>query len=126
MPKILIVDDDQLMRDMLRIHLTNAGHKVTLAADATEGIRALLDTDFDLIVCDFNMPYMDGLELTAAIRTDPKTAHIPVIMFTGSREEEVARRALELGTTLINKPIQAQEFMGEVARLLGSRPNPPA
>ena len=69
--RILIIDDNASFRELLRIMLSNEGYAVQVAEDAVEGGKAMLATQPDLVICDIDMPYMDGLELLAALREDP-------------------------------------------------------
>jgi CheY-like chemotaxis protein len=119
MARILIVDDDAFMRELLRIQLTKDGHSVQETQDASEAIRELLKRDFDLVFTDINMPYMDGIELAEAIMGDPKTRHVPVIMLTGSADEGAFERAKRLGAPLMTKPARGEELMAEVRTALG-------
>ena len=60
---VLVIDDDEVFRHLVRIHLTNAGYKVETAEDAIEGGKALIERAPDLIICDINMPHLDGMQL---------------------------------------------------------------
>jgi CheY-like chemotaxis protein len=119
MARILIVDDDAFTRELLRIQLVKDGHSVKEAKDATEALRALLQSDFELVFTDINMPYMDGVELAKAIMGDPKTRHVPVIVLTGSADQAAFERAERLGTRLMTKPVQGDELLSEVRKALG-------
>jgi two-component system chemotaxis response regulator CheY len=121
MARILIVDDDPSLRELLRIHLSARGHSVLPAADATEAIRALLQDDFQLVVSDVDMPYLSGIELLRAIRGDEKTSHIPVVLLTGRGDDEVWREALLLGAAgYLTKPVAADELQTMIERALKS------
>jgi len=97
MKRILVVHRERDMRELLKLHLAVANYSVTLAADAVEGARAVLRQAFDLIVLDANVPYLDGFEFVAALRSDGVAALIPII-FLASRPETV-ERALRLGAS---------------------------
>jgi two-component system chemotaxis response regulator CheY len=119
MARILVVDDDSLMRELLRIQLSKEGHAVHESSDPTQALRLLLQRDFDLVFTDINMPYMDGIELAQAIMGDPKTRHVPVIVLTGSADHETFQKARELGTRLLTKPAQGEALLREVRKALG-------
>jgi CheY-like chemotaxis protein len=112
--RILVVDDDLPMRRLLHEYLTEAGHSVTQASEASEAILILLRRDFDVIVTDVQMPYLDGLHLADAIKKDPKTAHIPVVVLTGSVEDSVSERVSSLGARLINKSASMDEVVRQI------------
>jgi two-component system chemotaxis response regulator CheY len=119
MARILIVDDDPTTRELLRIQLTNEGHSVFQANEASEAIRMLLAEDFNLVLTDIQMPHLDGMELARAIIGDPKTRHVPVIVLTGDRSDGVFQRVRSLGAPLLTKPVQGEELLREVRKALG-------
>lgn len=122
MARILIVDDDPSLRELLRMHLSARGHSVLAAADAAEAIRALLQDDFQLVVSDVDMPYLSGMELLQAIRGDEKTAHIPVVLLTGRGDDEVWNKATMLGVAgYLTKPVAADELQSMIERVLKRR-----
>src|SRR5216110_2211027 len=79
---ILVVDDDQTIRELLQLHLRNAGYAVHVAEDAVEAGHLVLRSTPDLIISDVNMPHMDGFEFIAAVRADHSLPYIPVIFLT--------------------------------------------
>lgn len=92
---ILLVDDSKLQRLAIQRVLTKAGHEVTLAADGEEGLRLARQTLPKLILLDMILPRMDGVAVLAALKNDPATAHIPVVVLTGlsQRNEEKLKSA---------------------------------
>src|SRR6266849_9982193 len=92
---ILVVDDDESMRDLLRLHLTAAGYEVQVAEDAIVAGYLVLRSPPDLIISDVNMPHMDGFEFIAALRADKSLPEIPVIFLTSMEEGD--ERGKELG-----------------------------
>jgi two-component system phosphate regulon response regulator PhoB len=115
MARILVIEDDRALRDLLRAHLGARGHNVQLAADAAEGIRKILDAVPDVILCDVMMPYMDGLELLKAIRGDEISRAIPVILLTARTDDETWIEAMKLGVQrYVTKPVQLAELMQAV------------
>lgn len=98
MLKILVVDDDRNMRELLSLHLKHAGYEVHVAEDGIAAGYAVLYQQPDLIICDVFMPHMNGFEFVAALRADPVQQNIPVIFLTTAveseaREESWARSA---------------------------------
>jgi two-component system, OmpR family, phosphate regulon response regulator PhoB len=115
MARILVIEDDRSLRDLLRVHLGARGHNVRLAADAAEGIRSILDSVPDIILCDVMMPYMDGLELLKALRGDDISRDIPVVLLTARTDDETWIEAMKLGVQrYVTKPVQLTELMQAV------------
>jgi DNA-binding response OmpR family regulator len=114
-PKILVVEDEEAMRDLLQLHLSSAGYTVELAEDAIAAGYAVLRGAPDLIVCDVQMPHMDGLELIAALRADSKVPRMPVIFL--SADDYGEGRARELGVVeYLRKPIRLEELLAAIER----------
>jgi CheY-like chemotaxis protein len=115
--KILVMDDDELVRELLYLHLSNGGYEVLLAEDAIVAGHFLLEQRVDLLIADIQMPFMDGLDLVRAIRSDPPLSALPVIFVTDSPEHE--RLAAELGArAYLRKPVRADEILASVAKHL--------
>jgi DNA-binding response OmpR family regulator len=115
--RILVVEDDEAMRELLRLHLSSAGYAVEAAEDAIEAGYAVLKGAPDLIVCDVSMPHMDGFELAAALRADGSVPRVPIIFLTSAEEGEV--RARELGAAeFLLKPVRLEELLAAVNRHL--------
>jgi len=119
MPEVLVIDDDPFIRELLRLHLRNAGCAVRCAADPTTGIQAVIDAPPDLILLDVNMPYMSGLDVLRAIKADPHSLHIPVIMLTSRTDDETWAAANKAGANAyLTKPVDGKELMRTLARWL--------
>jgi len=103
---ILVVDDDESIRELLRMHLAAAGYEVHGAADAIAAGYHVLRSAPDLIICDINMPHMDGFEFIAALKADTTLPRIPVIFLT-SYDEGEHRWALSLGVFRNEEAAQA-------------------
>lgn len=125
MAKLLIIEDDVTMRELLRVHLKAVGHVVRVAADAADGIRYILAEKPDLILSDVGMPYLDGMELLRALRSDASTMRIPVIFLTGRDDDDTLVKARQLGVDdFLTKPIQVEELLSSIDRVLKrSRPD---
>lgn len=110
-----MLDDDDYMRELLRLHLSNAGYEVVVAEDVVVAGRLILQNRPDLLVSDIEMPYMDGLEFVEALKADPGFAAIPVIFLTSCSEHEA--RGQELGAAgYLTKPVRADRLLAEVAK----------
>ena len=115
MATILVVDDDPSLRDLVELHLTAAGYEVVTAEDAIAAGYAVLRSPPDLIVCDVNMPHMDGFVFVRALRSDRTVGHIPVIFLTSVEDGEDHGRALG-AVGYLTKPVRADRLLGMVAQ----------
>lgn len=119
MAKILVIEDDDLMRELVAVHLGDAGHDVVPCADGAVAIRAILDQKPDLVVLDLGMPYIDGFELLAALKGDPLTRTIPVIVLSSRTDLQSLDRVVALGAAeYLNKPIRVESLLDAVERRL--------
>jgi len=117
--RILIIDDDPFLRSLLQVHLSQAGYAVQLAEDAIEGGKALLHPDFDLVLCDVDMPYLSGLELVTALRASEKTASMPVVFVSSHMDTKTLIEAEALGAAgYLIKPFQPVQLLEAVGRCL--------
>jgi two-component system chemotaxis response regulator CheY len=115
--KILIVDDDESLRELLRMHLAAAGYEVSTAPDAISAGYLVLKNPPDLIVSDIGMPFMDGFEFVAALKSDATLPKIPVIFLTSMEDGE--GRGKELGAVgYLTKPVRADRLLELVARIV--------
>jgi len=112
--KIAVIDDDRFIRYLLDLHLRKAGYEVFAAEDAVAAGRVILERTPDVILCDVDMPFMDGYEFVSALRADPATRHIPVIFLTVNKS--VGDRAKQLGAGHLVKPVMADELLRTVAQ----------
>jgi CheY-like chemotaxis protein len=112
--RVIVIDDDPNIRELLTIHLNNSGYQVLAAEDAVVGGRMIMQARPDLIICDVNMPYLDGFEFVEAMKGDPATRDIPVVML--SSEDDPTGRASRLGVAAyLKKPVQAGRLLEVVA-----------
>jgi CheY-like chemotaxis protein len=115
MATILIVDDDQSIRDLLRMHLSAAGYEVHVAEDAIAAGYLVLRSPPDLIICDVHMPHMDGFEFIAALKADATLPKIPVIFLTSNDEGD--ERGKQLGAAgYVTKPVRSDRLLALVAQ----------
>ena len=115
MATILVIDDDESMRDLLRLHLAAAGYDVEVAADAIAAGYMVLRNPPDLIITDVNMPHLDGFEFIEALRSDKTLPRIPVIFLTSVEEGD--HRGKSLGAVgYVTKPVRADKLLSLVAQ----------
>lgn len=121
--RILVTDDNGLMRQLLSDSLTTAGYEVVTASSGLVELRELEQQSFDLIISDVEMPDMDGYELAREVRQNTRTAHLPVIMLTSRSELNDKLTGLESGADdYLAKPIAVPELLARVkAQLRRSR-----
>jgi DNA-binding response OmpR family regulator len=127
--RILIVEDDKDIADLIAHSLTKAGHATTIVSSGTGALPAVKATPPDLILLDLMLPGMDGLLVCQALRHDPSTAAIPIIMLTARGDEAERIAGLELGADdYVTKPFSPRELTARVAALLrrAQRPTPAA
>ena len=119
MAKILMIEDDDLMADLMRTHLVEAGHTVRLSTDSAAGIMALLVQQPDLVLLDLALPYLDGQDILAAMKGDPATSRIPVIVITARSDAANKARARAAGADdYLVKPILREQLLAAVDRQL--------
>ena len=113
--RILVVEDDDSLRELLRLHLSAAGYAVSTASDGIGAGYQVLKSPPDLILLDVNMPHMDGFEFIAALKSDKTLPEIPVIFLTSVEEGE--ERGKELGAVAyLNKPVMRDRLLALVAK----------
>lgn len=116
--KVLVVEDDESMRELLRLHLGNAGYKVTPAEDATVAGRQLLASPPDLIIADIHLPFLNGLEFASILIADTTVPNIPIVLI--SAHEHYRQHAESLGMTFLLKPILKAQLLETVEKVLSS------
>ena len=116
--RVLVVEDDESMRELLRLHLSNAGYKVTPAEDAAVAGRKLLASTPDLIIADIHLPYLNGLEFASLLMADSTLPDIPVVLI--SAHEHYRAQAETLGVAFLLKPILKAQLLETVERVLSS------
>ncbi len=110
--KILIVDDEEVIRKFLRIHLDKLGYEVMEATDGEQAIEQLGKDDFDLLICDILMPKKDGWEVIKEARSNPKTKNIPLIVLTAKNEDSDMFKGYDLGASYyMTKPFTKGQLL---------------
>jgi len=118
-PSILVVDDEEIMRNALKRILEAEGYKVLLAEDAM-GLTKVLDTaHFDLILCDINLPWVDGLELCAMLKGHPALNHVPLVLVSGRKTKEDIEKGFAAGCNdYVTKPFEIEKIIEVVSKSL--------
>ncbi len=122
MAKILLVEDNELNRDMLSRRLVKRGYEVFIAVDGLEGVAMARDILPDLVIMDMSLPLKDGWEATAEIKADAVTKAIPVIglsahAMSGDRDKAIAAGCDEYDT----KPVDLPRLLGKIESLLPAK-----
>jgi len=117
MASIVIAEDEFLIADVLAMMLEDAGHDVVAAQHGRAALALVRDKRPDLVITDFMMPLMTGLELAQAIRSDGTLAHIPIILVSGA-QGSIGRAHPEFFNAVLDKPYDEQKLIEAIARLL--------
>lgn len=119
MVKILLVEDNELNRDMLSRRLIKNGFQITEAIDGIESVHLAKSTKPDLILMDMSLPVMDGWEATLQIKADPVTRNIPVIALTAHAMGDDRQKALAAGCDEYDtKPIDLSRLLSKIHKFL--------
>lgn len=122
MPRILVVDDDAVNRDILKTRLEAAGYEVSEAVNGEEGIHLAQELPPDLIILDVMMPKVDGLLACRILKTNEKTKGIPIVMLTARSQQLEELRGWESGADeYLTKPCDHQRLLAAVAQFLAGR-----
>jgi CheY-like chemotaxis protein len=120
MARILLVEDNELNRDMLSRRLTRRGYEVEIAVDGIEGLRMATATSPDLILLDLSLPEIDGWEVLRILKKDPRMKEIPVMALTAHALVTDRTRALEAGFDEYDiKPVEMPRLLKKMETLLG-------
>lgn len=123
MPRVLVVDDDPVIRGLLEVNLQLEGYEVGLAVDGSDALAQIAADHPDLILLDIMMPGIDGWEVAQRLKEDPATAHIPVAFLTARAMGADVKRGTDLGVdAYVTKPFDPEELLELVGRLVGHHP----
>ncbi len=112
-PTILVIEDDASMAELLRYNLEHEGFKVAYAADGEEGLMRAQEEPPDLVLLDWMLPMVSGIEVCRRLRRQPETRNTPIIMLTARGEEADRIRGLDTGADdYITKPFSPSELSG--------------
>jgi len=113
--RILIIEDEKDIRELLQLYLKREGYDVHIAKDGETGLRKASQERFDLVLLDLMLPQLDGLEICRSLRSRPQTAGLPIIMITAKAEESDRIVGLEMGADdYITKPFSPREVLARI------------
>jgi two-component system, cell cycle response regulator DivK len=122
MPRILLVDDNEMNRDMLSRRLARKEYEVLVAVDGKEGVMMAGSEAPDLILMDMSLPVMDGWEATRQLKASPETKAIPIIALTAHAMSGDREKAMEAGCDDYDtKPIELPRLLAKMEALLGEK-----
>jgi len=127
MAKLLLVEDNEMNRDMLSRRLIRRGYEVAIAVDGDQGVTMAQSEKPDLVLMDMSLPVIDGWEATRRIKSSEETRHLPVIGLTAHAMAGDREKALEAGCDDYDtKPIELERLIGKIEALLpsGAKPSP--
>ncbi|MBE9169071.1 response regulator [Pleurocapsales cyanobacterium LEGE 06147] len=120
MAKILLVEDNEMNRDMLSRRLQRKGYEVIIAVDGAEGVSMTSSENPDLVLMDMSLPIMDGWEATRQLKANPQTQEIPVIALTAHAMLGDREKALKAGCDDYDtKPIELPRLLSKIETFLG-------
>jgi len=123
MAKILLVEDNEMNRDMLSRRLQRKGYEISIAVDGAEGVALAHSEGPELILMDLSLPVMDGWEATRRLKASAETRSIPVIALSAHAMSGDKEKALEAGCDdYDSKPIEFPRLLGKIEALLGKAP----
>ena len=123
MPKILLVEDNEMNRDMLSRRLQRKGYEVVLAVDGQNGVEMAQAQGPDLVLMDMSLPVLDGWEATKQLKADAATKAIPVIALTAHAMDSDRVKALEAGCDDFDtKPVELPRLLAKIEELLKKFP----
>jgi DNA-binding response OmpR family regulator len=126
--RILIIEDEKDIRDLLEYYLRREGYEVRGAPDGNSGLQKMAREPYDLLILDLMLPELDGLEVCRILRSRPQTMNLPVIMLTAKVEEADRIVGLEMGADdYVTKPFSPREVVARVKALFRrlEKPQPP-
>jgi CheY-like chemotaxis protein len=122
MPKILLVEDNEMNRDMLSRRLARSGYEVALAVDGAQGVAMAASEAPDLVLMDMSLPVLDGWEATRRLKADPATRGLPVIALTAHAMSGDEKKAREAGCDDFDtKPVEYTRLVAKIEGLLQKR-----
>ena len=119
--QVLVVEDEPVIQELLKLNLTMAGYKVSLARDTQQALSRLQRTQFDILVLDWNLPGESGVSLVRQLRASASKKRLPVLMLSGRDQELDKVMALDAGVDdYMIKPFRVRELLARVQSLLRS------
>jgi two-component system, OmpR family, alkaline phosphatase synthesis response regulator PhoP len=119
MTRVLVVEDDRDIAELVERYLQKAGFAIELLSSGRDALKAIADRTPDLLILDLMLPHVDGLEICRAVRSEPRTAAIPIIMLTARADESERIVGLEIGADdYVAKPFSPNELVARVRALM--------
>lgn len=119
MPRILLVEDNEMNRDMLSRRLRRKGYSVAIAEDGEQGLTMACTEMPDLILMDISLPFLDGVEVTRRLKANPRTSQIPVIVLTAHALVRDRERSFDAGCDDYDtKPVDFGRLIGKIENFL--------
>lgn len=124
MTKVLLVEDNEMNRDMLSRRLIRKGYEVVMAYDGEDGVQKAEESQPDIILMDMSLPVIDGWEATRRVRSNPSTKSIPVIALTAHALSDDRQKALQAGCNDFDtKPVDLERLLDKIRMLLNINDN---
>lgn len=118
--RVLVVDDDEVIRQLITLNLELEGFEVHEAVDGVDALRRVAEVDPAVITLDIMMPNLDGWDAAARLRSDPLTAHVKVVLLSARAQEADVRRGTRMGVdAYLTKPFDPDDLVDVVRRLAG-------
>jgi two-component system chemotaxis response regulator CheY len=119
--KILVVDDSRTIRQQVATTLTQAGYEILEADDGVQGLSTIgTRDDIALVICDINMPNMNGIEMLTAVKSEARNAALPVLMLTTEAKADLIQQAKRVGAKgWIVKPFKPDQLAAAVRKIVG-------
>ena len=122
MPRILLVEDNEMNRDMLSRRLSRKGFEVLIAVDGQQGVEKTLSESPDLVLMDMSLPVLDGWEATRRLKASSETKHIPIIALTAHAMSGDREKTLQAGCDDYDtKPIELPRLISKIEALLNAK-----
>ncbi len=110
--RILVVDDEEVIRKFVKIHLSKLGYLVTEAEDGQKAMDKMGSERFDLIICDVMMPHKNGWEVVKEVKSNPELSEIPIILLTAKNDDADMFKGYELGANYyMTKPFTKEQLL---------------
>ncbi|WP_267594440.1 response regulator [Carbonactinospora thermoautotrophica] len=118
--RVLVVDDSAVIRQLISVNLELEGFEVFTAVDGLDCLERVLEVDPQVITLDVIMPRLDGLRTAARLRSDPRTAHVKIVIITACAQDAEVQRGFEIGVdAYLTKPFDPAELIRTVRELAG-------
>jgi CheY-like chemotaxis protein len=120
MPRVLVVDDDDVIRQLITVNLALEGFEVATAADGVECLERVREIAPDVVTLDVMMPRLDGYATAERLRADPATRHVPIVLVSARAQERDVARGEVIGVdAYLTKPFDPEELVALIRQLAG-------